>query len=78
MSPGSWMVDEFDERTRANLEVVMEEICSELPHGGDHESRKFVLQHLMLAARDGKTKLSELTFVGRRALVELQNRPESA
>jgi hypothetical protein len=53
---------------------VLDEICSELPHGGDHESRKFVLEHLMLAARDGKTKLSELTYVGRRALVQLQSR----
>jgi hypothetical protein len=72
------MVDEFDERTRANLDVVLDEICSELPHGGDHESRKFVLEHLMQAARDGKTKLSELTYVGRRALVQLQNKPRSA
>jgi hypothetical protein len=72
------MVDEFDERTRANLDVVLDEICSELPHGGDHESRKFVLEHLMLAARDGKTKLSELTYVGRRALFQLRNRPKSA
>jgi hypothetical protein len=72
------MVDEFDERTRANLDVVLEEICGELPHGGDHESRKFVLGHLMGAARDGKTKLSELTYVGRRALVQLQNKPKSA
>jgi hypothetical protein len=72
------MVDEFDERTRANLDVVLEEICNDLPHGGDHESRKFVLEHLMRAARDGKTKLSELTYVGRRALVQLQNKPKSA
>jgi hypothetical protein len=72
------MAGEFDERTRANLDVVLEEICGELPHGGDHESRVFVLEHLMQAARDGKTGLSELTYIGRRALVQLRNKPKSA
>ena len=57
------MVDEFDERTRANLDVVLDEICSELSHGGDHESRKFVLEHLMQAARDGKTSQKPTRYV---------------
>jgi hypothetical protein len=35
-------VDEFDERTLANMDVVLDEICRELPNGGDHESRKFI------------------------------------
>lgn len=69
---------EFDERLQANIEVVLDEICSELPHGGDHESRKFVAEQLMQAARGGKTSLSELTYAGRRALVHLQNRTKSA
>ena len=56
------------------MDVVLDEICRELPHGGDHESRKFVAEQLMQAARDGKTALGELTYVGRRALVQLQNR----
>ena len=69
---------EFDERLQANIEVVLDEICSELPHGGDHESRKFIAEQLMQAARSGKTSLSELTYTGRRALVHLHNRIRSA
>ena len=73
-----WTVMEFDERLQANIEVVLDEICSELPNGGNHESRKFVAEQLMQAARGGKTSLSELTYTGRRALVHVQNRPKSA
>ena len=57
---------------------MLEEVCAELPNGGGHESRKFIAEQLMKAARDGKTTLGELTYVGRRALVQLQNRPKSA
>jgi hypothetical protein len=71
-------VDEFDERTRANMDVVLDEICAELPHGGDHASRKFIAEQLMQAARDGKITLGDLTYVGRRALVHLQNKPRLA
>lgn len=71
-------MDEFDELTKGNMDVVLDEICSELPNGGDHASRKFVAEQLMQAARAGKTSLSELTYVGRRALVHLQNRPKLA
>jgi len=71
-------VDEFDERALANMDVVLDEICRELPHGGDHESRKFIAEQLMNAARDGKTNLGDLTYVGRRALVQLQNGAKSA
>jgi hypothetical protein len=71
-------VEEFDERTKANMEIVLDEICAELPHGGDHESRKFIAGQLMQAARAGKTTLGELTYVSRRALVRIQNKPRSA
>ncbi|MBU6461920.1 MAG: hypothetical protein KGK01_02150 [Bradyrhizobium sp.] len=71
-------MEEFDERTKANMDVVLDAICAELPHGGDHESRKFIAEQLMQAARSGKTTLGELTYVSRRALIQLQNRPRSA
>jgi hypothetical protein len=71
-------MDEFDERTQANMDVVLDAICTELPHGGDHESRKFIAEQLMQAARGGKTTLGELTYVSRRALIQLQNKPRSA
>jgi hypothetical protein len=34
----------IDQRTAANMDVVMEEVCSDLPHGGNHETRKHVAQ----------------------------------
>lgn len=65
---------DFDDRTQANMEVVLDAVCAELPNGGDHESRKFIAEQLIEAARAGKTTPSELTYVGRRALVELKKR----
>jgi hypothetical protein len=76
--PGVSIVDDFDDRTKANMDVVLNGVCAELPNGGDHESRKFIAAQLIQAARGGKTTLGELTFVGRRALVHLQNKPKSA
>ena len=70
-------MDEFDDRTRANMDVVLEEICSEMPHGGDHESRKFIAERLMECAREGRSSLAEFNSVARRALLELTNRKAS-
>ena len=67
-------MDEFDERTRANMDVVLEEICREMPHGGDHVSRRFIAERLMECAREGRSSLTELNSVARRALLELVNR----
>ena len=71
-------MDEFDERTRANMDVVLEEICAELPHGGSHEDRKYIVEQLMQAARAGQKTLSDLTYIARRALVRVQNTTRSA
>jgi hypothetical protein len=70
------VTEEFDERTQANMDVALNKICGELPHGGDHESRKFIAEQLIQAARAGKSSLTELTYVARRALVQVQNRPK--
>lgn len=75
---GALKLSEFDERIQANMDVVLDEICGELPHGGDHESRKAIAEQLMQAARGGKTGLRELTYVGRRALTHILNKPRSA
>lgn len=53
---------DFPERVQANMDVVLDQVCAELPNGGDHESRKFVAEQLMEAARAGKTTLGELTL----------------
>jgi hypothetical protein len=71
-------MSEFDERLQANMDVVLDEVCAGLPNGGDHESRKYIAEQLVQAARAGKTTLKELTYVGRRALVHLNNDPKSA
>jgi hypothetical protein len=67
-------MSDFEERTQANMDVVLDEVCAALPNGGDHESRKFIAEQLILAARAGKTTLGELTYMGRRALVHLRQR----
>lgn len=68
---------EFPERVRANMDVVLDQVCAELPNGGDHESRRYVAEQLIEAARDGKITLGELTSAGRRAVVYLKNAPKS-
>ena len=70
-------MDEFDDRTRANMDVVLEEICGEMAHGGDHDSRKFIAERLIESAREGRTSLAELNSTARRALLELVNRKAS-
>ena len=61
----------IDERTAANLDVVLEEICRGLPHGGDHEIRKHIAQRLMQGAKRGNVTLDGLRTVAKRALTEL-------
>ncbi|MDO9100073.1 MAG: hypothetical protein Q7V53_04925 [Caldisericota bacterium] len=67
----------IDERTAANLDVVLEEVCGGLPHGGDHESRKHIAQKLLQSAKKGNVTLDGLRNVGTRALSEL-SRSKSA
>ena len=75
---GALKLSEFDERTQANMDVVLDEICGKLPHGGDHESRKAIAEELMQAVRDSKTGLRELTYVGRRALIDVLSKQRSS
>lgn len=58
----------FDERTAANLDVVLDEVCRDLPNsGGDHETRKFIALRLLRAAQRGKRTLGALQTVARHA-----------
>jgi hypothetical protein len=61
----------IDERTTANMEVVLEEICRNLPYGGDHVRRKHIAQKLLQAAKKGNVTLDGLRAVANRALSEL-------
>jgi hypothetical protein len=64
----------IEERTTANMDVVLEEVCRSLPHGGDHESRKYVAKKLMQCAKMGTDTLEELRAVASRAFSELTRR----
>jgi len=61
---------QLDERTMANLDVVLEEACRSLPHGGDHQLRKQIAERLLGSAMAGNRTLSGLTEVAKAALAE--------
>jgi hypothetical protein len=64
----------IEERTIANMDVVLEEVCWRLPHGGDHESRKYVAKKLIKSAKKGNVTLEELRHVASRAFSDLSRR----
>lgn len=64
-------MQKVSERTKANMEVVLEETCRQLPHGGDHDNRRFIAERLIEAAKAGHSTLGELGIVARHALAEL-------
>jgi hypothetical protein len=63
------------DRTYANLELILEETCKEFPHGGDHSMRKKIAQKLLQSARQGNRTLSDLSAVARTMLSQLTKRP---
>jgi len=68
----------LDERTKTHLDVVLEEACRVLPHGGDHELRKKVALKLLQSARKGNTTLNGLSSVARTALTAATKQQKSA
>ena len=60
----------LDVRTMANLDVVLEDTCRVLPHGGDHETRRMIARKLLNSARKGNVTLGALTSVAQQALIE--------
>jgi hypothetical protein len=63
-----------DERTTANMGVALEEVFGDVPHGGDHESRKHVAKKLIQSAKKGNVTLDGLRAVARDALQQLPPR----
>lgn len=61
---------ELDDRTKTNLDVVLEEVCRSLSHGGDHELRKRIAEKLLDSAIAGNLTLADLTDVAKAALAE--------
>jgi hypothetical protein len=63
-----FVMSKFDDRTTANLDVVLDSVCRTLPNsGGDHESRRFIAAKMLRAAERGKRTLGALETVARRA-----------
>ena len=66
---------DFERRTQATLDLVLEEVCRQLSKdGGDHESRKHIARQLIRAARAGKTGLGDPRAVADNALADLTTR----
>jgi hypothetical protein len=61
----------LDDRTMANMDIVLEETCRVFPHGGDHERRRYIAHKLKLSARRGNTTLGGLRAVAHGALREV-------
>ena len=51
-------MSKLNERTIANMDFVLEEVCRVFPNGGDHESRKYIAQKLKRHAMQGDTTLT--------------------
>jgi len=64
----------LDERAMANVEVALDDVFREHPHGGDHGRRKHVARKLMQSARKGITTLGRLTSIAKSALQEITAR----
>ena len=67
----------LDERAMANMEVALDDVFREHPHGGDHDSRKHVARKLMQSACKGITTLGRLTSIAKSALQEIAARKTS-
>jgi hypothetical protein len=65
------------DRARANMEVVLEETCRSLPHGGEHAVRAFIAQRLGEAVESGRTTIGQLTAIARKAFTDYQKQPNN-
>jgi hypothetical protein len=65
------IVELFDRRTMASMEVALDRACERWPCGGKHNLRKLVAQAIIRCAKTGNTSLDALTEAGERALVQL-------
>jgi hypothetical protein len=65
------LLSDLNQHTQAYIDVVLELVCRELPHGGRHEERKYIAERLIGRAGSGRTTLEDLQIVARRALLDL-------
>ena len=73
------IVEWFDRRTMAAMEVALEKACACWPNGGRHNLRKRVAKRIIQCAKTGSTSLGALIEAGERTIVQLpQSRKGSA
>jgi hypothetical protein len=60
----------IDERSAANMDVVLEEVCRELPHGATMNFASNIAQKLLQGVKKGNVTLDGLRNVASRALSE--------
>lgn len=66
------IVDSFDSRTLANMEVALERACAVLAVGSDqYDARRYIAAKILECAGSGDKSLSGLTEAGRIAATEL-------
>ena len=66
------IVDRFDSRTLANMEVALERACKVLAVGSDqHGARRHIATKILECAESGNKTLGGLTEAGRVAATEL-------
>ena len=64
----------IDNSTITKMEIALEKACRVFPNGGDHESRKYVVEQLRLSARKGNTTLDGLCALADRLVERLPTR----
>jgi hypothetical protein len=75
--PGDIAMKALDHRTMVRLDVVLEDACRSLPHGGDHAIRKKIARRLLSSARKGNLTVDGLGIVARDALDRASKRSEA-
>jgi hypothetical protein len=69
------IVDNFDSRTRANMDVALERACALLPAAAEqHENRRYIASRILKCAEGGDATLGGLTEAAERAAQELCER----
>jgi hypothetical protein len=58
------IVEQFDRRTIAAMEVALEKACERRPGGGNHNLRKRVAQNIIQCAKNGNNSWDALTAAG--------------
>ena len=60
------------DRRKAYMEMVLNETCRRLPHGGDHALRSFVAAQMLDAAALKHMTIGHLRIIASKALADFQ------